>query len=100
MVDKDVAGAVVLQVGDLQAVGVAHLGWLEGRIQVLNLHDGLRLLGLWRKASGDPRQCWGLNTCCVCCAALGKSYHLSGLLWEMIVTATYLSGYSRVPKLT
>jgi hypothetical protein len=58
-------------------VGVAHLGWLEGRIQVLNLHDGLRLLGLWRKASGDPRQCWGLNTCCVCCAALGKLLNLS-----------------------
>lgn len=46
VVDKDVASAVVLQVGDLQAVGVADLGWLEGGIQVLNLHDSLRLLSL------------------------------------------------------
>lgn len=46
MVDKDVAGAVVLQVGDLQAVGVANLGWLEGGVQMLDLHDGLGLLGL------------------------------------------------------
>lgn len=46
VVDKDVAGAVVLQVGDLQAVGVAYLGWLEGGVQMLDLHDGLGLLGL------------------------------------------------------
>lgn len=46
VVDKDVASAIVLQVGDLQAVGVADLGWLEGGIQVLNLHDSLRLLSV------------------------------------------------------
>lgn len=46
VVDEDVAGAVVLQVGDLQAVGVADLGWLEGGIQMLDLHDGLGLLGV------------------------------------------------------
>lgn len=46
VIDEDVAGAVVLQVGDLQAVGVANLGRLEGGIQVLNLHDSLGLLGL------------------------------------------------------
>lgn len=55
VVDEDVAGAVVLQVGDLQAVGVADLGWLEGGIQMLDLHDGLGLLGLGSKA-GPQRQ--------------------------------------------
>lgn len=46
VVDKDVAGAIVLQVGDLQPMRVANLGRLESGVQVLHLHDGLWLLGL------------------------------------------------------
>lgn len=46
MVDEDVACAVVPQVRDLQAVRVADLGRLKGRIQMLDFHDGLGLLGL------------------------------------------------------
>lgn len=46
VVDKDVSSAIVLQVGDLQTMGVTNLSWLEGCIQVLDLHDGLGLLGL------------------------------------------------------
>lgn len=38
VVDKDVPCAVVFQVGDLQATGVANLGWLEGGIEGLNFH--------------------------------------------------------------
>lgn len=41
MVDKDVPGAVVSKVGDLQAVGVAYLSRLERSVQSLNLHHRL-----------------------------------------------------------
>lgn len=47
VVDKDVSCAVVFQVGDLQAAGVANLGWLEGGIEGLNFHHcfGIPRLG-------------------------------------------------------
>jgi len=56
VVDEDVAGTVVLQVGDLQAMRVADLGWLEGGVQMLDLHDSLGLLGLEARplAPGGP----------------------------------------------
>lgn len=38
MVDKDVSCAVVFQVCDLQAAGVANLSRLEGGIEGLNFH--------------------------------------------------------------
>ena len=50
MVDEDVSSTVVFQVGDLQAMRVTDLGRLEGGIQMLDLHDGLGLLGLGSKA--------------------------------------------------
>lgn len=46
VVDEDVAGAIVLQVGDLQPMRVADLGRLESGVQVFHLHGGLWLLGL------------------------------------------------------
>ena len=46
MVNKDVPGAVVLQVGDLQPMGVCHLGWLEVGIQSVDLHHSLGLPSL------------------------------------------------------
>lgn len=46
VVDKDVPCAVVFQVGDLQATGVADLGWLEGGIEGLNFHHCLGIPGL------------------------------------------------------
>lgn len=46
VVDKDVPCAVVFQVGNLQATGVADLGWLEGGIEGLNFHHCFRISGL------------------------------------------------------
>lgn len=46
MINKNVPGAVVLQVGELQAVGGADLGRLERCVQRADLHDGFRLSGL------------------------------------------------------
>lgn len=76
VVNKDVAGAVVLQVGDLQAVGVANLGWLEGGVQMFNLHDGLGLLGLEARPWLSSRWAWEQAVqscgCWLGCVALGK----------------------------
>lgn len=52
VVDKDVSCAVVFQVGDLQAAGVADLSRLEGGIEGLNLHHRFGVSGLhggWRE---------------------------------------------------
>lgn len=46
VVDKDVPCAVVFQVGDLQATGVADLGRLEGGIEGFNFHHCLGIPGL------------------------------------------------------
>lgn len=46
VINKNVPGAVVLQVGELQAVGGADLGWLERCVQRTDLHDGFWLSGL------------------------------------------------------
>lgn len=46
VVDKDVPCAVVFQVGDLQAAGVANLGRLEGGIEGLNFHHRFGISGL------------------------------------------------------
>lgn len=46
VINKDVPRAVVLQVGDLQPVGGADLGWLECCVQGTNLHHCFRLPGL------------------------------------------------------
>lgn len=46
VIDEYVPGAVVLQVGDLQAVGGADFGRLEGGVQGVYLHDGFGLSGL------------------------------------------------------
>lgn len=61
MVNEDVSCAVVPQVCDLQAVRVAYLGRLKGRIQMLDFHDGLGLLGL---GSGQGLSASWLHTCC------------------------------------
>lgn len=47
VIDKDVPCAVVFQVGDLQAAGVANLGRLEGGIEGLDFHHrfGIPRLG-------------------------------------------------------
>ena len=46
VVDKDVPCAVVFQVGDLQAAGVADLGRLEGGIESLDFHHRFGIPGL------------------------------------------------------
>lgn len=46
MINKDVPRAVVLQVGDLQSVWGADLGWLECCVQGTDLHHRFRLSGL------------------------------------------------------
>lgn len=46
MVNKDVPGAVVLQIGDLQAVGRADFCRLENGIDTIYLHCCFRLFGL------------------------------------------------------
>lgn len=46
VVNEDVPCAVVLQVGDLQAAGVADLGWLKGGVQGLDFHHRLGIPGL------------------------------------------------------
>lgn len=46
VVDKDVPCAVVFQIGDLQAAGVANLGWLEGGIEGFDFHHCLGIPGL------------------------------------------------------
>ncbi len=49
MVDKDVAGAVVFEVGDLHAVGVSYLLRLEGCIDGVHLNYSFGLLSLQEK---------------------------------------------------
>ena len=56
MVDKDVPCAVVFQVGDLEAAGVADLSWLEGGIEGLDLHHRLGVPGLWRRKTRANKQ--------------------------------------------
>lgn len=46
MVDEDVAGTVVLEVGDLHAVWVSYLLWLESCIDGVHLDDCFGLLSL------------------------------------------------------
>lgn len=46
MIDEDVAGAVVFEVGDLQAVGVSYLLRLEGGIDCVHLDHCFGLLSL------------------------------------------------------
>lgn len=46
VINKNVPRAVVLQVGELQAVGGADLGWLECCIQETDLHYRFWLSGL------------------------------------------------------
>lgn len=46
MVNKDVPGAVVLQISYLQPVGSADLCGLEGGVHRIYLHYGFRLSGL------------------------------------------------------
>lgn len=46
VVDKDVSCAVVFQVGDLQAAGVADLSRLEGGIEGFDFHHCLGIPGL------------------------------------------------------
>lgn len=56
MEDKDVAGAVVFEVGDLQTIGVSCLLWLEGCIDGVDLDHCFGLFSLkkrWSKGNGD-----------------------------------------------
>lgn len=54
MVDKDVPCAVVFQVGDLEAAGVANLGRLEGGVEGLDFHQRFGIPGLRRGGQGQP----------------------------------------------
>lgn len=51
--DKDVSCAVVFQVGDLQAAGVADFSRLEGGIEGLNFHHRFGVSGLHRRVRGS-----------------------------------------------
>lgn len=51
MVHKDAAGAVVFEVGDLQAVGVPDLLGLEGRVDAIDLDYRFGLLRLRQRRS-------------------------------------------------
>lgn len=51
MVHKDAAGAVVFEVGDLQAVGVPDLLGLEGGVDAVDLDDRFGLLRLRQRRS-------------------------------------------------
>lgn len=46
MVDEDISGAIVFEVGDLQAVGVSYLLWLEGCIDGVYFYHCFGLLSL------------------------------------------------------
>lgn len=46
MVDKDVAGAEVFEIGDLQAIGISYLFRLEGCIDCVHFDYCLGLLSL------------------------------------------------------
>lgn len=56
VINKDVPCAVVLQVGDLQAVGGADLGWLECCIHGTDLHYRFWLSGL-QKVKKSTAKC-------------------------------------------
>lgn len=43
VVNKDVPCAVVVQIGDLQPVGIAYFGRLKGSIEGVDFHRRLRL---------------------------------------------------------
>lgn len=49
MVNKDIPGAVVLQIGYLQAMGSADFSWLECGIHRIDLHYRLGLSGLQKR---------------------------------------------------
>lgn len=51
--DKDVSCAVVFQVGDLQAAGVADFSRLEGGIEGLNFHHRFGVSGLHTRVRGS-----------------------------------------------
>lgn len=53
MVDEDVAGAVLFEVGDLQAVGVSDLLGLEGGVDAVDLDCRFRLLRLKQSSQGE-----------------------------------------------
>lgn len=55
MVDEDVAGAVVFEVGDLQAVGVSYLLRLEGRVDGVHLDHCFGLLSLQERGGEEER---------------------------------------------
>lgn len=65
VVDEDVPCAVVFQVGDLQAAGVADLRRLEGGVEGLDFHHGFGIPCLGKKnmkrmMSKTPEHCWCL----------------------------------------
>lgn len=63
VVQEDVAGDVVLQVGDLKAVGVANLLWLEAGIYGVHLNCRFWFPGLvvWKGEQEAGKQgCTGL----------------------------------------
>lgn len=72
VVDEDAAGAVVFEVGDLQAVGVSDLLGLEGGVDAVDLDDRLGLLRLQRhtKEQGSnstaPQVCHRLRDIVYC----------------------------------
>lgn len=53
VVDEDVPCAVVFQVGDLQAAGVADLRRLEGGVEGLDFHHGFGIPRLGKKKNEE-----------------------------------------------
>ena len=72
MVDKDVAGAVVFEVGDLQTVGVSDFLGLEGNIDGVHLDYcfGLSRLQREREEGGRARE----GMCVLVCDVLHPSF--------------------------
>lgn len=46
MVDKDVTGLVILEIGDLQAIGMPSLLWLECDVDSVNFNNYFWFFGL------------------------------------------------------
>lgn len=63
MVDKDVSGAEVFEVGDLQAIGISYLFWLEGCIDCVHLDYCLRLLSLREDGREKGNGCLCVTVC-------------------------------------
>lgn len=70
MVDKDVAGAVVFEVGDLQTVGVSDFLGLEGGIDGVHFEYCFGFSGLQQEREVGGRARAGMCVCVLVCDVL------------------------------